>query len=165
MKIKNYSYFKNENEEVLFFENWVGQLEKFNGRCYESHQLQTSLGKTQVWSLNSFDTELDTLIIFPGARTTSLIWDFDRGLDNLNQKMRIFMIETNGLPNLSKGHTPEITSLNLGIWANEVLEKLGIEKAFVTGASYGALICMKLAIVNPEKIKAAILLNPGCLQL
>jgi pimeloyl-ACP methyl ester carboxylesterase len=41
---------------------------------------------------------------------------------------------------------------------------LGIEKAFVAGASFGGLICMKLGIVSPEKIKAAFLLNPGCLQ-
>jgi pimeloyl-ACP methyl ester carboxylesterase len=46
----------------------------------------------------------------------------------------------------------------------EVFEKLKIEKAFVAGASFGGLICMKFGIVKPEKIKAAFLLNPGCLQ-
>jgi len=54
--------------------------------------------------------------------------------------------------------------LDYGYWADEVLEKLKIEKTFVVGASFGGLICMKLGIVNPEKIKAAFLLNPGCLQ-
>jgi pimeloyl-ACP methyl ester carboxylesterase len=34
----------------------------------------------------------------------------------------------------------------------------------VAGASFGGLICMKLCITNPEKVKAAFLLNPGCLQ-
>lgn len=74
------------------------------------------------------------------------------------------MIETNGLPNLSSGATPDIKSLDCGIWASEVLGKLNIETAFVAGASFGGFICMKLGIVNPEKIKAAFLLNPGCLQ-
>ncbi len=37
-------------------------------------------------------------------------------------------------------------------------------KAFIAGASFGGLICMKFAMVNPGKIEAAFLLNPGCLQ-
>jgi pimeloyl-ACP methyl ester carboxylesterase len=45
-----------------------------------------------------------------------------------------------------------------------VLDKLGVHRAFIAGASFGGLICMKLAIVRPEKIKAIFLLNPGCLQ-
>jgi len=93
-----------------------------------------------------------------------LFWDFDKGLDNLNLKMRVFLVETNGLPNFSNGATPNIKSLDYGYWANEVLEQLKIQTAYVAGASFGGLICMKLAITNPEKIKAAFLLNPGCLQ-
>ena len=164
MEIKHKSFFKDEKNDFLFFENWVRKLEKLNNRDYERIQVTTSLGKTHVWGLNTSAKHLDTLIIFPGARTTSLFWDFDRGLDNLNHDMRIFMVETNGLPNFSDGSTPDIKSLDYGHWANEVLDKLGIEKAFIAGASFGGLICMKLGITNPEKIKAAFLLNPGCLQ-
>lgn len=74
------------------------------------------------------------------------------------------MVEINGLPNLSEGSTPDIKSLDYGIWASEVFDKLKINSAFIAGASFGGLICMKFAIVNPEKIKAIFLLNPGCLQ-
>ena len=42
--------------------------------------------------------------------------------------------------------------------------KLGISRAYVAGASFGGLICMKLCICAPAKVKAAFLLNPGCLQ-
>lgn len=164
MKIYSKSQFRNETTDRNYFENWVSQLEKNNGRQYERYEIKTSLGKTIVWGLNTKDEHIDTLVIFPGARTTSLIWDFDKGLDNLNHKMRIFMVETNGLPNLSDGSTPDIKSLDYGLWANEVFEKLKVEKAFIAGASFGGLICMKFGIVKPEKIKAAFLLNPGCLQ-
>jgi len=164
MKIKNKSYFKDEKNDLNYFENWVEQLEKNNDRQYERYEIETSLGKTHVWGLYTNEEHSDTLVIFPGARTTALIWDFDKGLDNFNHKMRIFMVETNGLPNLSDGQTPDIKSLDYGYWANEVLEKLKIEKTYIAGASFGGLICMKLGIVNPEKIKAAFLLNPGCLQ-
>jgi len=164
MVIKCKSYFKDENKDLNYFQNWVKQLEKNNDRQYERYEIETSLGKTHVWGLYTNEEHLDTVVIFPGARTTALIWDFDKGLDNFKHKMRIFMVETNGLPNLSNGETPDIKSLDYGFWADEVLEKLKIEKTFILGASFGGLICMKLGIVKPEKIKAAFLLNPGCLQ-
>lgn len=163
-KVKRTSSFKDEKTDLKYFENWVSQLEKYNARTYERHTVSTSLGKTHVWGLNTLQDYPDTLVIFPGARTTSLIWDFDRGLDNLNHPMKIYMVETNGLPNLSEGNTPDIHSLDYGRWATEVLYGLKIERAFIAGASFGGLICMKLGIVSPERVKAAFLLNPGCLQ-
>lgn len=164
MKIKGRSYFKDPEADLSYFENWVTRLEKHNGRNYERFEVETALGVTHVWGLNTKEEHLDTLVIFPGARTTALIWDFDKGLGNLGLKLRIYMVETNGLPNLSSGNTPDIKSLDYGFWAAEVFDKLCIEKAFVAGASFGGLICMKLGIVKPEKIKTAFLLNPGCLQ-
>ena len=164
MNIKHTSFFKSLEKDHAWFNQWVLQLEKSNGRTYERLTVNTILGKTHVWGLNTDNSTNDALIIFPGARTTSLIWDFDRGLDHLHHPLRIYMVETNGLPNLSDGNTPDIRSLDYGHWAADVLDKLDIQSAFVAGASFGGLICMKLAIVRPEKIKAAFLLNPGCLQ-
>jgi pimeloyl-ACP methyl ester carboxylesterase len=54
--------------------------------------------------------------------------------------------------------------LDYGVWATEVLDKLNITKAYIAGASFGGLMCMKLAIVSPDRIHATFLLNPGCLQ-
>lgn len=162
--IKTTSYFKDEGADFGYFEEWVKRLEQHNDRQYERFEVNTSLGKTHVWGLNTKEEGLETLVIFPGARTTSLIWDLDKGLDNFNLRMKIYLVETNGLPNLSSGASPDIRSLDHGHWANELFEKLGIEKAFIAGASFGGLICMKFGIVHPEKIKAAFLLNPGCLQ-
>lgn len=164
MKIKGNSCFKDPVNDLVYFEKWVNQLEQVNTRVYKRFEIQTQLGKTHIWGLNTQDPTLETMVIFPGARTTALIWDFDKGLDHLGQKLRIFLVETNGLPNLSDGATPDIKSLDYGHWANEVLDMLEIKKAFIAGASFGGLICMKLGITNPEKVKAAFLLNPGCLQ-
>jgi pimeloyl-ACP methyl ester carboxylesterase len=164
MHIKTKSYFKDQSQDVSYFNDWVRQLEQNNQRHYERIEVSTSIGKTHVWGVNTKNHGLETLVIFPGARTTSLFWDFDRGLDNLKLNLKIYLVETNGLPNLSDGSTPDIKSLDYGRWAKEVLEKLGIQKTFIAGASFGGLICMKMGIVAPEKIKAAFLLNPGCLQ-
>jgi pimeloyl-ACP methyl ester carboxylesterase len=164
MKIHSQSKFKNESVDKQYFENWVSQLETLNDRRYDRIEVSTSLGKTHVWSLVPKEGYIDTLVIFPGARTTSLIWDFDKGLDHLNHPLRIFMVETNGLPNLSDGSTPDIKTLDYGHWATEIFDQLQLDQAFVAGASFGGLIALKFGIVSPNRIKAAFLLNPGCLQ-
>lgn len=164
MKIKFSSSFKDPKDDHLWFKNWITQLEIVNKRTYEKIEVETILGKTMVYGLQTSDKNLEPLVIFPGARTTALIWDFDCNLDHLLDHFRIYLIETNGLPNLSDGDTPDIKSLDYGIWAKEVMDKLALEKSYLAGASFGGLICMKLSITNPEKIKAAFLFNPGCLQ-
>lgn len=164
MEIKRKSRFKNPESDRRWFENWVSELEQANGRRYARIEVKTTLGKTHIWGMNTENENLETLVIFPGARTTALFWDFNRGLDHLNGRFRIFLVETNGLPNLSDGDTPDIHSLGYGEWAAEVLDKLDIPSAFIAGASFGGLVCMKLAIVASARVKAAFLLNPGCLQ-
>ncbi|MBI3258202.1 MAG: alpha/beta hydrolase [Ignavibacteriae bacterium] len=164
MVIKATSFFKNPTEDNVYFNDWVNRLEQLNGKKYTRIEVETSLGKTHIWGLNTEKKDCETVVIFPGARTTSLFWDLNNGLKELEQNFRIFMVDTNGLPNLSDGKTPDIKSLEYGEWASEILEKLNISKIFIAGASFGGLICMKLSIVAPEKVKAAFLLNPGCLQ-
>jgi pimeloyl-ACP methyl ester carboxylesterase len=117
-----------------------------------------------IWGLSISNESQEALVIFPGARTTSLFWDFDNGLTPLQQHLRIYLVETNGLPNLSDGNSPDIRSVGYGEWASEVLSKLNIKRAFIAGASFGGLIGLKLSIVAPTKVKAVFLLNPGCLQ-
>lgn len=164
MEIKYKSSFKNPKQDKQWFEGWVKRLEKVNNKTYQRIELQTSLGQTHVWGLNTENESLEPLVIFPGARTTVLFWDFDNNLDNLGNKFRIYLVETNGLPNLSDGNTPDIKSNGYGEWASEVLDKLNIKQTLIAGASFGGLICMKMCITNPEKVKTVYLLNPGCLQ-
>ncbi|MEO6901934.1 MAG: hypothetical protein ABI315_02120 [Bacteroidia bacterium] len=53
MEIKRKSYFKDEVKDLAYFESWVTQLESANGRTYKRIEIQTALGKTHVWGLNS----------------------------------------------------------------------------------------------------------------
>lgn len=164
MEKKFTSYFKNPEQDKKWFNNWVSDLEALNNKKYHRIEVNTELGKTHIWGRNVDRSDLQTLVIFPGARTTVLFWDFDNGLEEIEKHFRIFMVETNGLPNLSDGVTPDIHSLGYGEWAAEVFDQLKIDQAFIAGASFGGLICMKLCRVSPLKVKAAFLLNPGCLQ-
>ncbi|HEY3429701.1 MAG TPA: alpha/beta hydrolase, partial [Cyclobacteriaceae bacterium] len=114
MEIKFQSYFKNPDEDKNWFNRWVEELEKVNNKHYERIEVQTTLGKTHIWGLNTTQSNLETIVIFPGARTSVLFWDFDNNLAELEKHFRIFLVETNGLPNLSDGATPDIKSLGYG---------------------------------------------------
>ena len=160
--IKRVSCFKDKKKDKAYLNKWVEKLEKLNDRRYERLSVTTSLGETVIYGLNTEKKELPALVIFPGFRTTSLIWDFDKGLDHLGCEARIFMVETNGQPNLSEGNSPDIKGYGYGYWANEVLEGLNLNKVIVAGASFGGIVALKLCIVHSEKVQTAVLLNPGC---
>lgn len=162
---KKYSYFKNKKKDIQSLENWVFKLEQSNGYEYTKFNIETSLGKTQIYGINTEKNDLETFIIFPGFRTTSLIWDLDKGLQSLAQQTRIFLVETNGQPNLSDGYSPSIKNLDYGKWGAELFEKLNVESAFIAGASFGGLVCMKISLVIPHKIRSVFLLNPGCFRM
>lgn len=164
MQIKRKSAFKAPVQDKQWFENWVARLEALNKKKYQRLEVETALGKTHIWGIHTDKPELEPLVIFPGARTTALFWDLHDNLKVFQHKFRIYLVETNGLPNLSDGASPDIKSTGYGEWAAELLDKLKLEKTFIAGASFGGLICMKLAIVAPQKVKAALLVNPGCLQ-
>ena len=162
--IKKFSYFKDENQRNAFFEKWVGQVESTSGSEYEMLNIATSLGNTVVYSVENNKPDAQTLVIFPGFRTSSLFWDFDNVLGPLKETCRIFLVETNGQPNLSDGNSPGIKGDGYGRWAAEVFEQLSIKRAIIAGASFGGLVCLKLCLVASSLVEKVILLNPGCLQ-
>lgn len=164
MKTYSTSYFKDQASDHQFIEQWVSKLEQLNNRQYERHNVPTSLGNTVVWSLNSDQIGLPFLFIFPGFRTSSLFWDLDNGLEQIEDHYRIFLVETNGQPTPSDGNTPDIITLDYGYWAAEVIKYFTPGKVKVAGASFGGLVCLKLAIAVPEKVDQIFLLNPGCFQ-
>jgi pimeloyl-ACP methyl ester carboxylesterase len=158
---KKYSKFKSQLQGTEFLVDWAEKLSRHNQRAYDKITLDTSLGNTVVWSLNNTQEATETLVIFPGYRTSSLFWDIDRGLDVIQPNTRIFLVETNGQPNLSEGISPAIKTLDYGRWATEVLDGLEIQSTHIAGASFGGIVCMKLCLVSHDRIKSSILLNPG----
>jgi pimeloyl-ACP methyl ester carboxylesterase len=159
-----HSCFKDQARAEAFFARWVGQLEALNGCTYQRHTVSTVLGSTVVWSLNAERLDWPALLILPGFRTCGLFWDFDNSLAPLKATHRIFMVDVNGQPCLSDGHTPPVKSLDYGHWAADLLDQLGLDQVAVAGASFGGLLALKLAQVAPARVRRAVLLNPGCLQ-
>jgi len=161
MKAKHTSYFKNELTDHTWYFDWVNRLQQLSGHNYQKREVKTDLGKTLIWQTGNPQAE-KTIVIFPGFRTSALFWDLDKGLHFLMSDFNIYLVETNGQPNPSDGNSPSIKLLDYGYWAKQVLNELKIKKTHIAGASFGGLVCMKLAIVAPEKIQTAFLFNPGC---
>jgi len=160
MHVKATSSYKTA-EDKMFLEDWNRQVQSLNGYEYERIEIQTSLGKTVIWGINSEKKNLPALVFFPGARTCAMFLDLDNALGDMKNNFRIFLVEANGQPSLSDGNSPEIKSDGYGLWAKEVLQKLGLEKANIAGASLGGLICLRLCIVAPGLVEKVILLNPA----
>jgi pimeloyl-ACP methyl ester carboxylesterase len=161
MKIKGTSYFQDPGKATIFLEDWATQIQKLNSSWYETMIIHTFLGKTRVWAYNTERKDQEAIVIFPGFRTSSLFWDFDNNLVSLKKKYRLYLIETNGQPNLSEGNSPDIKTLDYGIWATEVFNQLSIKKATIIGASFGAIICLKLCLVSPGMVSRIFLMNPA----
>ena len=75
MKTPYHSKFKNIEQDHNWFKDWIKRLEKLNNKNYEQIFVSTSIGKTHIFALNRTLENKPTLVIFPGARTTSLFWD------------------------------------------------------------------------------------------
>ena len=164
MKIHGKCFFKDPAADHQFLESWAKKLGQLNKKEYKRINLSTSLGNTVVWIPNTERSSLPFLFVFPGFRTSSLFWDLDNGLKQLEDHYKIYLVETNGQPVLSDGNTPEIKTLDYGNWAAEVITHFTSSGASVAGASFGALVCLKLAIARPELVDQVFLLNPGCFQ-
>lgn len=164
MQIYSTCFFKDPVSDRQFIEQWVSELEKLNHKKYNRFNVPTSLGNTVVWSPNPDRTSLPFLFVFPGFRTSCLFWDLDNGLQQIEERYRIYLVETNGQPTLSDGNTPDIKTPDYGHWAAEVIRHFTRDRVSIAGASFGGLVCMKLAIAAPDQIEKIFLLNPGCLQ-
>ncbi|HMG14475.1 MAG TPA: alpha/beta hydrolase [Saprospiraceae bacterium] len=164
MNIHAISGFKHPEKSKLFLNNWIHKVQLNSGTVYERIDIKNSLGNTVVWGINTSKDFKYSVVIFPGYRTSSLFWDLDNGLEDLKKQFRIYLVETNGQPNLSDGNTPDIHTNDYGLWATEIIKALNLTKPIVVGASFGGLVCLKLAIVSPTLLNKVILMNPGCLQ-
>ncbi|GAB3920798.1 alpha/beta fold hydrolase [Larkinella terrae] len=164
MKPHRVSSFKKPAEAALFLEKWNQEVEALNGFSYERITISTSFGNTRIWAANTHLTDAKPVVFFPGARTCGLFWDMDNALKPFRENHRFYIVDVNGQPSLSDGMCPNLKSTDYGVWATELLDGLGLKKTTIVGASLGGLICLKLCLESPRRVKKAILMNPAGIQ-
>jgi pimeloyl-ACP methyl ester carboxylesterase len=125
---------------------------------YETRYVDTSYGKIHV--IISGPNEAPPMLLLNAGQMAG--WSWMTNIGPLNEHYRTYAIDTVGEPGKSElsdiNHFPQ----NGGEWSNllvEITEELGVEKAFVVGASNGGFLALNYAIHYPERIEKMALLG------
>lgn len=125
--------------------------------AYDSLDVPTSFGKTHV--LTCGPRQAPPLILLHVMSFSSTMWY--PNIADLSQSYRIYALDTIGDVGRSIPCQPVRNRFAYVQWLDEVLDGLGIEKAFVLGESYGGWLCLNLAGQRPERIQAIAVLSPA----
>lgn len=140
-------------EEILLFYDQKAQSLNFP---FTEKDVLTSFGKTRV--LISGKEGGKVIVVFhaihAGAPLTM------ECIKNLEKDYKIYAIDTVGQATKSAETTINPKDDSFALWADEVLEKLNIEKADFIGVSYGAFIIQKLIKHKQHKIGKCIFVVP-----
>ena len=126
---------------------------------YESVYLDTSYGQVHV--IVSGPEDAPPLLLMHAAAVSSWSWMYN--VEALNQHYRTYAIDTIGEVGKSRLDSLEDIPADGRAWSDlvaEIADMLGVEKAYVAGASYGGYIATNYALDYPERVEKLALLGP-----
>lgn len=125
---------------------------------YEIRYVDTTYGRVHV-ILSGPEDAPPVLLLNAGQMAG---WSWVANVGTLNKQYRTYAIDTIGEPGKSElsdiNHFPQ----NGTDWSDllvEITDQLGVEKAFVVGASNGGFLALNYAIHHPERIEKIVLLG------
>lgn len=125
---------------------------------YETRYLDTSYGKVHV-IISGPENAPPVLLLNAGQMAG---WSWMTNVGALNEHYRTYAIDTIGEPGKSElsdiNHFPK----NGAEWSDllvKITDELGVDKAFVVGASNGGFLALNYAIHYPERIEKIALLG------
>ena len=115
----------------------------------EEMDIETIYGSTHVIACG--DKKLAPLVLFHGVGDDSaLMWIYNAKY--LSQYYRVYAVDTIGGPGKSvpgKRYDKEFDDV---LWIDEVLQGLGLDKAYFAGVSMGGFLVKLYAVARPEKM-------------
>ena len=125
---------------------------------YETRLVDTSYGKVHV--IVSGPEDAPPVLLLNAGQMAG--WSWMTNVGALNENYRTYAIDTIGESGKSElsdiNHFPQ----NGAEWSDllvEITNKLGVEKAYVVGASNGGFLALNYAIYYPERIEKMVLLG------
>ena len=125
---------------------------------YETRYVDTAYGKVHV--IISGPEDAPPVLLLNAGQMAG--WSWMTNVGTLNESFRTYAIDTIGEPGKSElsdiHHFPQ----NGKEWSDllvDITDKLGLEKAFVVGASNGGFLALNYAIHHPERIERMALLG------
>lgn len=126
---------------------------------YETRFVGTRYGKVHV--IISGAQDAPPMLLLHAASVSSISW-FDN-VAALSEKYRVYAIDTIGEPGRSElddvNQHPK-SGQDLADLYTEITNQLGIQRAYVVGASYGGFIGLNYARYAPQRVEKMALLGP-----
>jgi pimeloyl-ACP methyl ester carboxylesterase len=126
---------------------------------YQDVFLDTTYGKVHV--IVSGPEDAPPLLLLHASGVAGWSWKFN--VEAFSDRYRIYAIDTLGDVGKSKlsdvGNYPQNSQQQGELYA-EIADKLGVEKAYVVGASEGGFIGTNYALYAPERVEKLALLGP-----
>lgn len=124
---------------------------------YENIDIKTSFGQTRV--IKTGNSKGEKIVLFHGINAGSPITI--EPIKELTKEYLIYSVDTVGQTTKSAENPIDITDNSYGLWADEVLEGLAIDKANFIGISYGGYILQKLITHRPGRVSKCIFIVPA----
>ena len=124
---------------------------------YEDIYVDTFAGRTHI--IATGDKSYPPLIILHGINAGAPM--ALESIKGLNKQYRIYAIDTVGQSTKSAETRLPMQGGDYGKWIAEVMNKIGIEKAFFIGVSFGAFLLQKVMGYYPERILKGIFVVPA----
>ena len=99
------------------------------------------------------------LVLLHGAMASSA--HALRELEGLMHHFRVYAVDVVGQSVKSADVRPSVKNDDYGLWLSDVMDGLALPRALVLGVSWGGFVCVRLAVVAPERIERLALLVPA----
>ena len=127
----------------------------------EHRQISTRFGSTMVHVCGNVAE--DTVLLFPGMRTSSVMWDFVANHAELSRRRRLILVDHICDAGRSVPVACPDTANDHVAWAEDIYAELGVESADLVGYSYGCFPTALIAIAAPSMVKKVIHIGPPSL--
>lgn len=124
---------------------------------YTTTLVDTGYGSTHV-VISGADAGAP-LVLLHAASLSAVQWYAQAA--ELGSRHRLFAIDIMGDIGLSTQTGPIHSRDDAATWLAQVMDALGVEKAALIGSSFGGFLCANLAVSNPERVQAMVLLSPA----
>jgi len=124
---------------------------------YKEIDIPTSYGQTRVVKTGNENGK--PIVLFHGINAGAPITI--EPIKELLDEFLVYAVDTIGQTTKSAETPINILDNSYGLWANEVLEDLGLGRVNCVGISYGGYIAQKLISTKPERVSKCVLIVPG----
>jgi pimeloyl-ACP methyl ester carboxylesterase len=124
---------------------------------HDSVDVKTGYGSTHINVSGPSDGY--PLVLLHGAGLSSTVWFAN--IAELSANHRVYAVDTIGDAGKSVADRLLEQRADYAVWLREVFDGLNIERAYLLGHSYGGWLTLNMALANPDRLKAIVLLAPA----